>query len=162
MTWLGSEKFHEHVDGCERCRTKPFDLCELGGQLLLATGGEERETRAVVFRGCRVVEFETLRIYHPQPLPRPALLLEPLGHGPDGLLLTSLVIGGEEQLAVPELPAALFELPAPLTLAGLSAGAEMVLKFANRASEPASFVMWLGSSAGIAAKFERLQEARTR
>lgn len=31
------EKFHAHVDQCQRCKERPFDLCELGAQLLKDT-----------------------------------------------------------------------------------------------------------------------------
>jgi hypothetical protein len=28
--------FHAHLDGCERCRTQPFDLCADGARLISA------------------------------------------------------------------------------------------------------------------------------
>jgi len=33
---MNADKFHAHLDVCARCRTKPFDLCPVGGQLLRA------------------------------------------------------------------------------------------------------------------------------
>ena len=38
------ETFHEHLDECERCRTRPFDLCPVGAQLLTAAGAEATQT----------------------------------------------------------------------------------------------------------------------
>lgn len=35
----GVVAFHAHLDVCERCRTRPFDLCEVG-RLLLARAGK--------------------------------------------------------------------------------------------------------------------------
>lgn len=32
--------FHAHLDACERCRTKPFDLCAVGARLLEAEGSK--------------------------------------------------------------------------------------------------------------------------
>ena len=29
-----NDKFHQHLDTCERCRTQPFGLCPIGERLL--------------------------------------------------------------------------------------------------------------------------------
>ena len=29
------DKFHAHLDECEQCRNRPFDLCQLGYSLLV-------------------------------------------------------------------------------------------------------------------------------
>lgn len=31
-----ADKFHDHLDACEQCRNKPFDLCPVGAALLIA------------------------------------------------------------------------------------------------------------------------------
>ena len=36
------EKFHAHLDLCAQCREHPFDLCEAGGRLLVATAGPSK------------------------------------------------------------------------------------------------------------------------
>lgn len=33
------DEFHRHLDTCERCRTRPFDLCQEGATLLKEAGG---------------------------------------------------------------------------------------------------------------------------
>lgn len=35
-----ADKFHAHLDACERCRTKPFNLCATGARLLDSIGRE--------------------------------------------------------------------------------------------------------------------------
>jgi hypothetical protein len=32
------EGFHEHLDGCRRCASQPFNLCDVGANLLHASG----------------------------------------------------------------------------------------------------------------------------
>lgn len=32
------DAFHAHLDACERCRHRPFDLCDVGNALLRAVG----------------------------------------------------------------------------------------------------------------------------
>lgn len=34
----GVDAFHAHLDACERCRTRPFDLCAVGAPLLARAG----------------------------------------------------------------------------------------------------------------------------
>jgi len=34
------KEYHEHLDSCYRCREEPFNPCEKGVELLLATGIE--------------------------------------------------------------------------------------------------------------------------
>jgi hypothetical protein len=33
-----TDLFHDHLDGCERCASRPFDLCAEGAKLLKAAG----------------------------------------------------------------------------------------------------------------------------
>ena len=119
-------------------------------------------SEAVVFVGCRVVRLDTARLRYPAPLAHPAFLIEPL-ESCDELLLTCIRMGnGENQLAVAEVRTALFEqpTPAPLALPGLMPGVELVMEFANRGPSPASFVVWLGTQAGIRLKHAELQAQR--
>lgn len=129
------------------------------------TGSDYVSGRAdlgVVFYGCRVEVLNTLRLTYPAALPRPVFLIETLGPC-DGLLVTSLRIGhSENQLAVIEVPAAVFEQPprCVIDLPPLLPGNQLILEFANRSKEPASFLVWLGTHEGIAAKYERLLAAK--
>ena len=34
-----AKAFHGHLDSCERCRTRPFDLCAIGDSLLRKRDG---------------------------------------------------------------------------------------------------------------------------
>lgn len=34
---IAADAFHTHLDGCERCRTSVFNLCDVGATLLLKT-----------------------------------------------------------------------------------------------------------------------------
>lgn len=39
MSEVNPDIFHKHLDVCERCRTRPFDLCPVGRvKILVATG----------------------------------------------------------------------------------------------------------------------------
>lgn len=31
---VSQQRFHAHLDKCQRCREHPFDLCVIGGELL--------------------------------------------------------------------------------------------------------------------------------
>lgn len=37
---MNGEAFHKHLDGCARCASQPFNLCDVGAQLLAAAGIE--------------------------------------------------------------------------------------------------------------------------
>jgi hypothetical protein len=132
---------------------------------LLRNGFEhvsERVDLGVSFIGCRVEVLDHAEMMHPAALPSPVFMIEPLGPC-DGLLVTSVRVGnGDNLLAVVEVPAALFEEPpaAVLNFPPLHAGVQLRLEFANRAKEPASFLVWLGSQQGINAKWQRLQDGR--
>lgn len=43
---MGVEAFHAHLDGCERCRNQPFNMCPKGNLLLVATGPESYQQDA--------------------------------------------------------------------------------------------------------------------
>lgn len=104
---------------------------------------------AVTFKGGRVERLGSVRMRHPVRLEPPHFLIQVL-EGCDGLLLTALHVGnGENQLAVPSVPAALFEQPLP----ALTPDTELVFEFANAGDAPASFVVWLGSREAVRLKF---------
>lgn len=42
------EKYHAHLDACERCRTRPFDQCAVGNRLLEAAGREGEKALGVL------------------------------------------------------------------------------------------------------------------
>lgn len=127
-----------------------------------ATGAEHvtaSPALCVTFVGCRVEVLDHASLMHPATLRPPVFLIEPLGPC-DQLLITSIRVGhGDNELAVIEVPAALFEMPTPqvLLMTPLQPGVAFRLEFANRAKEPAPFLVWLGSYEGIRAKWERLQ-----
>lgn len=52
MSWMGSDEFHQHVDGCERCASQPFNLCDVGALLLRATAEKARDEKRTGFDWC--------------------------------------------------------------------------------------------------------------
>lgn len=54
-----ADAFHAHLDACERCRERPFDLCATGAQLLVATAqalpSDEIDGGPYVCPGCHAV-----------------------------------------------------------------------------------------------------------
>lgn len=169
MSWMG-EEFHAHLDRCERCSAQPFNLCAVGAALLQrsASAGAEHVSQRpeldVTFVGCRVVVLDHAEVTHPSPLSAPVFMIEPLGPC-DGLLVTSVRVGtSDDLLAVPEVPAAVFEEPPPVVLCfpRMDPGVALRLEFANRASEPACFLIWLGSQEGISLKHERRELERAK
>lgn len=42
MTTAAIDAFYAHLDACEQCREHPFDLCPVGGPLLMATAGPSK------------------------------------------------------------------------------------------------------------------------
>ena len=39
---MGIDEFHAHLDACKQCREHPFDLCVVGGRLLVESAGPSR------------------------------------------------------------------------------------------------------------------------
>jgi len=39
---MGIDEFHAHLDACKQCREHPFDLCVVGGRLLVEAAGPSR------------------------------------------------------------------------------------------------------------------------
>jgi len=91
-----------------------------------------------------------------------AFWLETLGPC-DGLLLTSIEIDREEQLAVDHAPAAMLETLEAIdhiVLPSVTPHSRVVVRFVNHADVPAHFRIWFGSQAQLRLKWAEALEKR--
>lgn len=55
---MSSNPFHDHLDGCERCRNNPFNLCPTGARLLKKTAIHLSPSKLFIIRGKGVMRLQ--------------------------------------------------------------------------------------------------------
>lgn len=56
-----SDAFHAHLDECDRCRDRPFDLCVIGERKFEAAADEALERGARECNAAREFDHKTIR-----------------------------------------------------------------------------------------------------